>query len=153
MTHPDNTTAILATLADDPGFVGATLGCKAAEITPDLVVLTLDAGPALQQHFGGPHAAIIFGLGETSAYCLLMRRFGDLVVDQVAPLVKSGQIAYTAIARGTLTATASTPSDQEDVRAAFAGRGSASFTVDVVFSDSQGQETGTATYKMGIKRF
>jgi acyl-coenzyme A thioesterase PaaI-like protein len=41
--------------------------------------LRLDAGPELHNHLGGPHAAAIFGLGETAAFVVLLRVFGDLV--------------------------------------------------------------------------
>ena len=36
-------------------------------------------GPELHNHLGGPHAAAIFGLGETTAFVVLLRVFGDLV--------------------------------------------------------------------------
>jgi len=35
------------------------------------VLLRLDAGPELHNHLGGPHAAVIFGLGETAAFGIL----------------------------------------------------------------------------------
>lgn len=154
MPHPDNSDYLRGVLANDPGFVGATLAPTLVELSTERVVLDLDAGVQLQQHFGGPHAAIIFGLGETSAYLLLMRTFADLVEGTVAPLVKGGQIGYTAIARGRLRATAVAPEGAEaSARAAFAERGSMSFPVDVTFSDEQGATTGSASYTMGLKRF
>ena len=62
--------------------------------------LRLDAGPELHNHLGGPHAAVIFGLGETAAFGLLLEVFGDLVEAGVVPLIKSGQIDYTQVATG-----------------------------------------------------
>lgn len=145
--------ALEATLREDPGFVGATLRPDVVEIAEDRVVLALEAPRELQQHFGGPHAAIIFGLGETAAYTLLMRVYGDLVSGTVAPLVKNGQIGYTAIVRGRLLATATTEADEAQVRARFAERGSATVPVVVVFTDAEGGETARADYAMGLKRF
>ncbi|MFN2523381.1 MAG: PaaI family thioesterase, partial [Mycobacteriales bacterium] len=60
------------------GFVG-TLGPRVLSSSRDGALLRLDAGPELHNHLGGPHAAAIFGLGETAAFAVLLEVFGDLV--------------------------------------------------------------------------
>jgi acyl-coenzyme A thioesterase PaaI-like protein len=60
------------------GFVG-TLGPRGVSSDRTGALLRLDAGPELQNRVGGPHAAAIFGLRETTAYALLLEVFGDLV--------------------------------------------------------------------------
>ena len=70
---------IAARIHDAPGFVHL-LGPEVLSTDPAL--LRLDAGPQLHNHVGGPHAAAIFGLGETTAFVVLLHVFGDLVDDE-----------------------------------------------------------------------
>lgn len=145
--------AIQEAIHTNTGFAG-TLGSTVLAATRDDVRLRLDAGPELQQHFGGPHAAVIFGLGETTAFCLLLAVFGDLLTDGVAPLVKDVQISYTGIARGPLLATARLTGDEAGAREVFARKGGMRFDVEVVFrTEADDTETARATYRMGIRRF
>jgi len=132
------------------GFV-ATLGPRVLSTDPAL--LRLDAGPELHNHLGGPHAAAIFGLGETTAFVVLLRVFGDLVERGAVPLVKSSQIAYSAVATGPLLAEGTLVGDETSARAALFDRGRASFDVQVAFRrESDGGPTATATYVMALKQ-
>lgn len=151
---------VIAHLRDNSGFVGATLRPTVVDLQRETALLRLDAGPELQQHFGGPHAAAIFGLGETAAFAVLLQVFGDLLTDgdvgagQVAPLVKRSQISFSGIATGPLLAAATLTSPEDEARTAFAERGSLGFDIEVVFRrESDDAETARATYRMGIKRF
>ena len=131
-----------------PGFV-STLGPQVLSTDPAL--LRLDAGPELHNHLGGPHAAAIFGLGETAAFVVLLHVFGDLVETGAVPLVKSAEIAYAAISTGALLAAATLLGDEAGVRDSLATRGRASFPVEVRFRrESDGVETATAAYAMAL---
>ena len=132
-----------------PGFVNL-LGPQVLSTEPAL--LRLDAGPELHNHVGGPHAAAIFGLGETAAFVVLLQVFGDLVGAGAIPLVKDAQIAYSAIVTGPLLAAASLAVGEEDgVRASVADRGRASFPVEVRFRrENDDVETAVATYRMAL---
>ena len=144
---------VAARLHEAEGFVG-TLGPRVLSTGRDGAVLRLDAGPELHNHVGGPHAAAIFGLGETAAFAVLLEVFGDLVQDGAVPLVKSVQIGYTGIATGPLLAQATLVGDEEGARGSYAQRGSASFPVEVVFRrEADDAETARATYQMALKRF
>ena len=133
------------------GFV-KVLGPRVLSTEPAL--LRLDAGPELHNHVGGPHAAAIFGLGETAAFVVLLQVFGDLVESGAVPLVKDAQIGYSAIVTGPLLAAASLAVGEEDgVRASVAERGRATFPVDVRFRREQDDvETAVATYRMALLR-
>ena len=133
------------------GFVG-TLGARVLESSRDGTLLRLDAGPELHNHVGGPHAAVIFGLGETAAFGLLLEVFGDLVEAGVVPLVKDAQVAYSAISTGPLLAAAHLAEGGEDgVRASVAERGRATFPVEVHFRREEDDvETAVATYRMAL---
>jgi acyl-coenzyme A thioesterase PaaI-like protein len=141
-----------ALLNNAGGFVG-TLGAKVLTSSPDGALLRLDAGPELHNHVGGPHAAAIFGLGETAAFALLLEVFGDVVESGAAvPLIKSGQIAYSAIATGPLLATSRLVDDEAGARASLAERGVASFDIEVVFRrEADDVQTAVMTARMALK--
>lgn len=142
---------IPALLAGAPGFVHL-LGPEVLSTDPAL--LRLDAGPELHNHVGGPHAAVIFGLGETAAFVVLLQVFGDLVEAGAVPLVKSAEIDYSSVVTGPLLAAASLLAGEEDgVRASVADRGRATFPVEVRFRrESDDVETAVATYRMALLR-
>ena len=135
---------------DTPGFVH-TLGARVQSVDPAL--LRLDAGPELHNHLGGPHAAAIFGLGETTAFVVLLRVFGDLVEQGAVPLVKGSTIGYSAVVTGALLAQGELTGDEASARAALADKGRATFDVEVRFRrESDGVETAVATYVMALRR-
>lgn len=143
---------VAAVLHGATGFVG-TLGPRVLSTGRDGTLLRLDAGPALHNHLGGPHAAAIFGLGETAAFALLLEVFGDLVEGGAVPLIKSGTIAYTAVATGPLLAAARLADDEAGARAALDRRGSCSFDVEVAFRrEADDAPTATMTARMALRR-
>ena len=140
---------IPALIHGSQGFVG-TLGPRVRSVDP--AQLRLDAGPELHNHLGGPHAAAIFGLGETTAFVVLLRVFGDLVEQGAVPLVKSSQIGYSAVATGPLLADGVLTGDEASARQALADRGRATFDVEVRFRrETDGVETAVATYVMALR--
>jgi acyl-coenzyme A thioesterase PaaI-like protein len=140
---------IPAIIHGSQGFV-ATLGPTVRSVDP--AQLRLDAGPELHNHLGGPHAAAIFGLGETTAFVVLLRVFGDLVEQGAVPLVKSSQIGYSAVATGPLLADGVLTGDEASARQALADRGRATFDVEVRFRrETDGVETAVATYVMALR--
>lgn len=140
---------ISALIHGNEGFVG-TLGPRV--LSEDPALLRLDAGPALHNHLGGPHAAAIFGLGETTAFVVLLRVFGDLVEQGAVPLVKSGTIAYSAVVTGPLLAQGQLIGDEAGARESLAARGRATFDVEVRFRREQDEvETAVATYVMALR--
>ena len=134
------------------GFVG-TLGPRVVSSSRSETVLRLDAGPELHNHVGGPHAAAIFGLGETAGLAVLLEAFGDLVESAGAvPLVKNGTIAFSSIATGPLLATARLVDDEDGARASYKERGVATFDVEILFRrESDDVQTAVMTARMAIK--
>jgi len=134
------------------GFVG-TLGPRVLSSGRDGALLRLDAGPELHNHVGGPHAAVIFGLGETAAFALLLAVFGDLVEAGAIPLIKSGAISYTAIATGPLLAASRLTDDEASARESLSTRGVATFEVEIVFTrETDDVQTGVMTARMALKQ-
>jgi acyl-coenzyme A thioesterase PaaI-like protein len=142
-----------AVFAGAEGFL-RTLGPTLVEATARTASLRLDAGPELFNHMGGPHAAALFGLGELTAFALLLKAFGDLVQSGGVPLIKSAEVSYLGLVRGPVITTAILVDDPEQVRARFAERGSASFVVDVQFHLEDGGAARTLMRPtMVLKRF
>ena len=141
---------IKARIEGAPGFA-ATLGLEVLSSSRDGAVSRLDAGAHLHNHVGGPHAAAIFGMGELTAFAVLLEVFGDLVEAGAVPLVKEAQVGYTAIATGPLLATATLQGDEAGARGSLAARGRATFPVEVVFRrEADDVETGRCTYRMAL---
>lgn len=141
-----------ALLHSGKGFLG-TLGPRVVSSSRDGATLRLDAGPELHNHVGGPHAAVIFGLGETAAFGLLLEVFGDLVEAGAVPLVKTATISYSAIATGPLLATSRLVDDEASARESLAARGVATFDVEIVFvRESDDVQTAVMTARMALKR-
>jgi len=143
---------VAALLHNAPGFVG-TLKPQVRSSGRDGAVVRLDAGPELHNHLAGPHAAVIFGLGETAAFAVLLEVFGDLVEGGAIPLIKTGTISYVAVATGPLLATAQLISDEQSARDRLAARGSCSFDIEIVFSqEADDIRTATMTATMALKQ-
>jgi acyl-coenzyme A thioesterase PaaI-like protein len=148
-----DSTTIAGLIHGAGGFVGL-LRPHVVRSGPDQALLRLDAGPELHNHIGGPHAAAIFGLGETAAFVVLLEVFGDLVEQGAVPLVKSAEIAYSAVATGPLLATARLTGDAVEARACLAERGVAVFGVEVgVTREQDDARTAVMTAQMALKRF
>ena len=112
-----------------------------------------DAGKDLHNHVGGPHAATLFGVGELTAFALLLKVFDAEVVAGGVPFIKSGSIDYQALVLEPVLSTATIADDPEAIRARFAERGSASFDCEVVFRlESTGDVTTVMRPRMTLKR-
>ena len=129
-----------------------TLGPVLVSVGDGEAVLRLDAPAALHNHVGGPHAATLFGLGETAAFGALLAVFPDLVEAGAVPLIKGAQVSYLAIATGVVTATARFGGQEDGVRESYARRGVAVFPVEVAMSVGD-VEVCSMTAQMALKRF
>lgn len=151
--HPVGSLDVAGLLHGAAGFVG-TLGPRVLSSGRQGALLRLDAGPELHNHLQGPHAAVIFGLGETAAFAVLLEVFGDLLASgATVPLIKTGQIAYQAVATGPLLAASRLVDDEAAARAALEQRGSCSFDVEVLFRrETDEVQTAVMTARMALKR-
>lgn len=116
--------------------VGITFGATA----PQRCVAHLPDAPERHNHVGGPHAAMIFGLGETASGAVALAAFGA-AVERATPLVVSSEIAYLKLAKGPLTATAVLDRDPAAVLAELDAGTRPEFRVAVSITDGQDRET------------
>lgn len=118
----------------------ATVDVRFGEITPGRAVAHLPDSPARHNHVGGPHAAMIFGLGETASGAVTLAAFAA-TMDRATPLVVRAEITYCRLARGPLTAEAVLDRPPVDVLAELDGGARPEFTVTVTITDGEGRVT------------
>lgn len=121
-----------------------TVGIEFAEVTPERAVLHLPDDPELRNHVGGPHAAMIFGLGETATGAVTLAAFAS-TLERATPLPVRSEIAYQRIARGPLTAVAVLGRPAVDVLAELDAGARPEFGIDVTITDGEGRETTRMT--------
>ena len=121
-----------------------TVGVEFDEVAPGRAVLRLPDDPALRNHVGGPHAAMIFGLGETASGAVGLAAFAS-VVERVTPLPVRSEIAYQRVARGSLTAVAVLARPVADVLTELDAGTRPEFGVDVTVTDAEGREATRMT--------
>ncbi|MCU1603072.1 MAG: hypothetical protein JWO22_3781 [Frankiales bacterium] len=144
---------IALVFANAPGFL-RTLGPTLVSVDDEKAVLRLDAGPDLHNHVGGPHAAALFGLGELTAFALLLKVFGPEVRAGGVPFIKSGEISYQALVTEPVLSTATITDDVPALRARFEEKGSVSFQCEVLITlESSGTQSTVMHPTMTLKRF
>lgn len=121
-----------------------TVGIEFVEVTPERVVLRLPDDPALRNHVGGPHAAMIFGVGETATGAVTLAAFAS-TMERATPLPVRSEIAYQRIARGPLTAVAVLGRPAEEVITELESGSRPEFDIDVTITDGEGRETTRMT--------
>ncbi|TQM36066.1 DUF4442 domain-containing protein [Pseudonocardia cypriaca] len=122
----------------------AAVGIEFVEVTPQRAVLRLPDDPALRNHVGGPHAAMIFGVGETATGAVTLAAFGS-TMERATPLPVRSEIAYQRIARGPLTAVAELGRPAEEVVAELEAGARPEFGIDVTITDGDGRDTTRMT--------
>lgn len=142
-------------MADDASWVAgamtqavpwvSTAGITFGEITTERAVAHLPDRADQHNHVGGPHAAVIFGLGETASGAVGLAAFAA-AGDRAVPLVVRSEIGYLKLARGDLSAEAVLTRPAGEVLAELDAGTRPEFTVEVSITDAGGRETG----RMGV---
>ena len=141
-------------MSDDTSWVGPAMhqsvpwvkavGITFGETTAQRVVAHLPDSPELHNHVGGPHAAMIFGLGETASGAVGLAAFGA-TMERATPLVVSSEIRYTRLAKGPLTAVAELTRPAAEVIAELDAGSRPEFAVEVTVTDAEDRETTRMT--------
>lgn len=141
-------------MADDASWVAdamtqavpwvSTAGITFGEITAERVEAFLPDRPDQHNHVGGPHAAVMFGLGETASGAVGLAAFAS-AGDRAVPLVVRSEIRYLKLAKGELRAEAILTRPAGEVLAELDAGVRPEFTVDVTISDTNGVRTGAMT--------
>ncbi|MFC6088072.1 DUF4442 domain-containing protein [Saccharothrix lopnurensis] len=121
-----------------------TTGVEFLEVSGDRVVAGLPDRDDLHNHVGGPHAAVVFGVGETASGAVVMAAFAPHL-ERATPLVVRSEIAYRKLALGPLRAEAVLGRPAADVVAELGGGTRPEFPVHVTITNAEGVTTGEMT--------
>jgi acyl-coenzyme A thioesterase PaaI-like protein len=124
-------------------WVGTT-GIDFIEVEGDRVLVELPDGAEYRNHVGGPHAAVMFGAGETASGAVVIAAFSQHL-HKVTPLVARAEIAYRKVATGVLRAEAVLGRPAADVIAELASGTRPEFPVHVTLTNADGATTAEMT--------
>lgn len=128
----------------------STAGITFGAITADRVEAFLPDRSDQHNHVGGPHAAVMFGLGETASGAVGLAAFAS-AGDRAVPLVVRSEIRYLKLARGDLRAEAVLTRPAGEVLAELDAGSRPEFSVDVSITDTEGVRTGAMTIVWTLK--
>jgi acyl-coenzyme A thioesterase PaaI-like protein len=117
-----------------------TAGVEFKEVSPERVIASLPDVETQRNHVGGPHAAVIFGLGETASGAIALAGFAA-TMDRATPLVARAEIDYRKLATGALTAEAVLSRPPAEVLAELDGGNRPEFAVRVTIRNAEGATT------------
>ncbi|HEX6340778.1 DUF4442 domain-containing protein [Umezawaea sp.] len=124
-------------------WVGTT-GIDFIEVEGDRVLVELPDGEENRNHVGGPHAAVVFGAGETASGAVVLAAFSQHM-DKATPLVARAEIAYRKVATGVLRAEAVLGRPAAEVVAELASGTRPEFPVHVTITNAAGATTAEMT--------
>ncbi|MEQ3551285.1 DUF4442 domain-containing protein [Pseudonocardia nematodicida] len=145
----DDASWVAGAMAQAVPWVG-TAGITFGEITTERAEAFLPDRADQHNHVGGPHAAVMFGLGETASGAVGLAAFAA-TGDRAVPLVVRSEIGYLKLARGDLRAEAVLTRPAGEVIAALDAGERPEFTVDVALVDTAGVQTGAMTVVWTLK--
>ena len=145
----DDASWVAGAMTEAVPWVG-TAGITFGAITTDRVEAFLPDRPDQHNHVGGPHAAVMFGLGETASGAVGLAAFAS-AGDRAVPLVVRSEIRYLKLARGDLRAEAVLTRPRDEVLAELDAGQRPEFAVDVTITDANGVQTGAMTIVWTLK--
>lgn len=127
-----------------------TTGINFEEVSASRVVASLPDDETLRNHVGGPHAAMMFGLGETASGAVVMAAFTEHM-GKATPLVARADIVYKKLALGALRAEAVLGRPASEVIAELESGTRPEFPVTITITNAEGLTTGEMTVIWTLK--
>ncbi|MCP2257938.1 Acyl-coenzyme A thioesterase PaaI, contains HGG motif [Streptoalloteichus tenebrarius] len=127
-----------------------TAGIEFLATEPGKVVVGLPDHEDTRNHVGGPHAAMMFGAGETASGAVVMASFAEQL-DRATPLVARAEIHYRKLALGPLRAEAVLGRTVEEIVAELDAGERPEFPVHVTITNGEGVTTGELTVVWTLK--
>lgn len=127
-----------------------TTGIEFEEVAADRIVASLPDNPSLHNHIAGPHAAVMFGLGESASGAVVMAAFAAHL-DKATPLAVRAEIAYKKVAMGVLRAEAVLGRPADEVLAELESGTRPEFPVTITITNAEGVATGEMTVVWTLK--
>ncbi|ANY06710.1 DUF4442 domain-containing protein [Pseudonocardia sp. HH130630-07] len=145
----DDASWVAEAMAQAVPWVG-TAGITFGTITTERVEAFLPDRSDQHNHVGGPHAAVMFGLGETASGAVGLAAFAA-AGDRAVPLVVRSEIRYLKLAKGDLRAEAVLTRPAGEVLAELDAGTRPEFGVDITITDANGVQTGAMTVVWTLK--
>ncbi|WP_045311550.1 DUF4442 domain-containing protein [Lentzea aerocolonigenes] len=127
-----------------------TTGIEFEEVSPTRIVASLPDNPSLHNHIGGPHAAMMFGLGESTSGAVVMAAFAAHL-GKATPLAVRAEISYKKIAMGVVRAEAVLGRPADEVLAELEAGTRPEFPVNIMITDADGVTTCEMTVVWTLK--
>ncbi|MFK7874830.1 MAG: DUF4442 domain-containing protein [Paracoccaceae bacterium] len=121
-----------------------TVGVVLGTITDSTAIASLEQRPETSNHIQSQHAGAMFSLGEAASGAAAAGALAPVIL-QSRPVAKDAKIAYTKIAKGTLTAHAKTSRPGPDVLGELTSKGKVVFDVHVDIRDTDNDTVATMT--------
>ncbi|MEX0309081.1 MAG: DUF4442 domain-containing protein [Tateyamaria sp.] len=147
MTPYDMIRSHLSTVIPFANHVGVVLG----DIGDGTATATLDQRTETSNHIQTQHAGAMFTLGEAASGAALAGALAPVILE-VRPVASGAQISYVKIAKGTLTAHATTSAPGADLLRELQEVGKVAFDVDVDVRDAAGDTVVTMKVGWHVKR-
>lgn len=128
-----------------------TLGIQFVEATATEVVAELPDRDDLHNHVGGPHAGMLFSLGETASGAVVLSAFAQQL-ESTVPLAVGARIAYRKLAMGAVRATARLSRPVDEVLAELEAGTRPEFDVAVEIANAEGVVTAEMTVTWTLRR-
>lgn len=144
--------ALAAGMSQAVPFV-RTLGITFVDVTAGgtSVVAELPDRDDLHNHVGGPHAGVLFSLGETVSGAVVLSAFAAQLADTV-PLAVGARIAYRKLAMGGVRATATLARPVQEVLDELGQGVRPEFDVAVEIANADGVVTAEMTVTWTLRR-
>ncbi|HEX8869674.1 MAG TPA: DUF4442 domain-containing protein [Lentzea sp.] len=127
-----------------------TTGIEFEEVSTSRIVASLPDNASLHNHIGGPHAAMMFGLGESASGAVVMAAFAEHL-GKVTPLAVRAEIAYKKIAMGQVRAEAVLGRPADEVLAELESGVRPEFPVNIMITNAEGVTTCEMTVVWTLK--
>ena len=134
--------ADLATLLPQLVPLVGTLGIVYEELSPAFARLRLPDAPGLHNHLGRLHAGALFTLGESASGAIVVAALADRL-GEITPLVAAATITYHRLAKGDVSAVATTDTSADDLGIELSAHGRANLSVEVTLTSSDGTTNTT----------
>lgn len=115
-----------------------TIGVALTALGDGTGTATLAQSEATSNHIGTQHAGAMFTLGEAASGAAVAGALAPVIL-QSRPLAKDARIVYTKIAKGLLTAHATTSRPGTELLSELEGQGKTVFDVSVSIIDADGE--------------
>ncbi len=127
-----------------------TVGVVLGPITDSTATASLEQRTETSNHIQTQHAGAMFTLGEAASGAALAGALAPVIL-QSRPVAKDARIAYVKIAKGTLTAHATTSRPGPEVLAELQAEGKVVFDVHVDIQDTEGDTVAEMTVAWHVK--